>query len=146
AEEDIPIDIGLSAIVAIEGSRRGYCAIGADGELWCWGGNRSGEVGTGDLSMQPVPVRIAVPPAGRVAMQYSHTCAETRDGLYCGVGDDRGHLGRLTSDVVASPTPIAGLPGSIVEVDVRSGAAFGCARTSAGEVWCWGQGSSGVTG
>src|SRR5690606_36294484 len=94
----------------------------------------------------PVPARIAVPPAGRIAMQFSHTCAETRDGVYCWGADDAGQLGRLTTDRVTTPSPIAGLPSSIVEVEVRSRDAFGCARTSAGEVWCWGQGIRGVTG
>jgi alpha-tubulin suppressor-like RCC1 family protein len=40
---------------------------------------------------------------------------------------------------------IAGLPSSIAQVRVISRTAGGCARTSAGAVWCWGQGIEGLT-
>jgi len=135
----------LANVVAVEGGSRVQCAIQEDGALWCWGQNRSGEVGTGGLSVEPAPVRVTVPPAARVALGYGHTCAETTDGVYCWGGNRRGQLGRGMDGIVLAPTTIPGSPPGIAEVRT-SGKSFGCARTVAGAVWCWGQNFTGTTG
>jgi len=138
----------VSGVAAIAAGPRITCAIGTDGALSCWGQNRSGEIGTGDISVQPTPVRISIPPTARVALAFAHTCAETSDGVYCWGSNSAGALGRGTRDSDIAGSPIAGLQlaGSIAEVRIGSRQAFGCARTTTGDVWCWGQGISGVTG
>jgi len=145
SEYENPVTI-LTGMYAIAGAPRVHCAVSTEGELWCWGENRSGELGTGTLSFETVPTRIDVPPVARVATAFSHTCAETRDGVYCWGGDTSGQLGRGETGIVVEGRLIAGLPPAIAEARVVSRTAGGCARTVGGDVWCWGQGSSGLTG
>ena len=137
----------LDGVQTLAAGGRSYCATTTTGEVWCWGFNRSGEVGTGDISIQPAPSRVAVPAAARVAVKYDHACAETVDGVYCWGGDRTGSLGRgeIAADRVG--TAIAGIPetplSQVVVVETTGG---GCVLTVSGEVWCWGQNFYGLTG
>jgi alpha-tubulin suppressor-like RCC1 family protein len=134
----------LTGVAGLDGGSRVQCAVGEQGEVWCWGINRSGEVGTGDLTFRDAPARVTVPQAARVAVAYGHTCAETTDGVYCWGENNKGELGRATSGIDLVGGPIAGLPSSIAEVRIEE--SNGCARTTAGDVYCWGQGLAGLTG
>lgn len=137
----------LEGVRALAASGRSYCATTKTGEVWCWGSNRSGEVGTGDLSVQPTPTRVAIPAAVRVAAKFNHVCAETTDGVYCWGGDRTGALGQSETSIDRVGTLVAGLPAeSFAQVAVVETTGGGCARTMSGDVWCWGQNFYGLTG
>lgn len=73
------------------------CAIGrVDRALWCWGDNRDGQLGLGDLSDRGAPVRLAgdVPMAAiAVDAGNAHTCAIDGDGaVWCWGDNGRGQL------------------------------------------------------
>ncbi len=122
---------------------RASCAIDEANEVACWGFGRSGEVGTGDLHVHAAPTRIGIGGADKVATAHTHSCAETTTGVYCWGSDRFGQLGRGRKDFVTG-VGIAGLGGGIAEVATSGD--FGCARTTAGTVWCWGQNVSGQVG
>lgn len=67
------------------------------------------------------------------------TCTLSPGGVVSCVGQNStGQLGRGTvGGSAANPAPVINLPGDIVEVDL--GAFHACARTGAGELYCWGQ-------
>jgi len=76
---------------------------------------------------------------------YSHTCVVgSAGGVYCWGDNAGGQLGPADVDEQPLPTRIEGLPDDIVEVAL--GWLHTCARTNAGEVWCWGTNDYGELG
>ncbi|MCB9645156.1 MAG: hypothetical protein H6730_00945 [Deltaproteobacteria bacterium] len=50
----------LSEVTAVSQSQLTTCAIAGD-QVWCWGGNRSGQLGADTPATSPVPLRVDVP-------------------------------------------------------------------------------------
>lgn len=135
----------LRGVVEIDSGSRSTCAVKADGTLWCWGPNRSGELGVGDVGVRLVPTQVGLEGVRRVSIGFATTCAEAAGQVYCWGNNNQDQLGRNTGGVVRTPTAISELPAiPFVEVDV--GGTFGCGRTASGEVWCWGQNRRGQLG
>jgi hypothetical protein len=128
------------------GHRRGGChEIG--GVLRCWGQNEDGQLGDGSLGPHVVST-FAVPilfNAVQVAVGRRHTCGRSTDGtVACWGANNAGQLGR---GPVGPPRDA--MPGTIQlppAIDLVAGANHTCALTAAGEVWCWGENSSGQVG
>jgi hypothetical protein len=102
---------GLSAASLAVGSRHA-CALTADGNVWCWGGNRHGQVGNGTLLDSPNPLRVqglrpakAISASGVGGLESGeHTCALVEGGeVWCWGNNVAGQLGNGT--VVDSATP-----------------------------------------
>ncbi len=101
------------------------CAIydsgDTDPELYCWGFNIFGQLGTGESGTQPVlePVDIELPdgvPVDQIATGDVHTCAIDTDGvLYCWGRDAQdGRLGTPDDTDSDTPTPIAWPQGEFI--------------------------------
>ena len=57
------------------------CAQSSDGQLWCWGRNRFGEVGDGSTDFAPRPVHVEEMPNVRAFdVGGARTCAATEEG------------------------------------------------------------------
>jgi alpha-tubulin suppressor-like RCC1 family protein len=73
------------------------CATRADGTLWCWGSNYSGELGIGGDTDQELPRQVTTPATGGwagVTAGFDQTCATRTDGtLWCWGYNDNGELG-----------------------------------------------------
>ena len=100
-------DLNLRSIDAGAGHA---CAISMDDSVYCWGYNRSGQVGNGtsDDSV-PTPTRVVIPggaPVRDVSAGEWSTCAVTDDTAYCW-GD--GYFGQLGDGATfgTSPSPVA---------------------------------------
>ncbi|HLU26581.1 MAG TPA: protein kinase [Longimicrobiales bacterium] len=121
------------------------CAVSDDGRVTCWGGNDSGQLGSGDTSHHASPT----PVGGElrfvaVAAGVSHSCAVTAEGeTYCWGSNQNGQLGDGTNarrlDPVKVPLPE---PISIV----TAGTAHSCALSRTGAAYCWGANPGGQLG
>lgn len=118
-----------------------------DGQVWCWGDNRSGQLGTGNTDRLLVPTAIDPGGLGQVRTNQLfaggvHTCALRDDStLWCWGGNRFGQLG--TGDVEPRLTPTQVLTGVTA---AYVGGAHTCAIKMDGSVWCWGNNQYGQLG
>jgi len=122
------------------------CAVAAGtGELFCWGKNDYGQLGTGDAADQPRPTLVA---GGHrfvsVTAGSMHSCALTTDGqAFCWGRNGYGQLGDGTTEDRNAPVR--------VQTDERLTAVWAsgshtCATTAAGSTRCWGYNLDGQLG
>jgi alpha-tubulin suppressor-like RCC1 family protein len=121
------------------------CALAFGGSVWCWGSNRSGQLGSVLESTSATPVRarsstrfVAVAAGGR------HSCALDAEGrLYCWGANQRGQLGNLSRINQSEPVGIAP---AMRFAHVSAGWFHTCALTRDGLVYCWGAAGQSQTG
>lgn len=135
ASSAVPVNITLpdlggatiDRVVALGAGVNHVCAIRrlSSGELRCWGANGSGQVGNNMMPTNAThPVIVGLPssvPAGSlpgtppsapqalaVMGGFQHTCAFTRDGVFCWGSDGNGELGNgaVTTTTQAAPVPV----------------------------------------
>jgi alpha-tubulin suppressor-like RCC1 family protein len=123
------------------------CAIRDDAEAYCWGSNRSGQLGVGaDISdaTRPMQVRHASDIVA-IAAGFESTCGIFVDGsVKCWGLNSAGQLGDGTQQNRAEPVEVKGLEGEVVSLAL--GDAHSCALLSSGDVQCWGDNSQGQLG
>jgi cysteine-rich repeat protein len=106
APEAVP---GLAAAVAVAAGGGHSCAALADGSVWCWGDNRSGQLGDGTNLRSDTPVHVSdLTTASAVAAAAEHSCALLRDGSVSCWGDNSwGQLGDGTCATTNIPVSVA---------------------------------------
>ena len=142
----LPQRVALSAhLVAISAGNQHTCALSTEGEIYCWGFGRFGQLGHGSFSDSPVPVRVAAQQHFRVVSAgATHTCAIATDGtVFCWGGNWHGQLGDSSLNNRSTPAPIASRNRFNV---VAAGGIHSCAVDTAGAAWCWGSQSMGRLG
>jgi alpha-tubulin suppressor-like RCC1 family protein len=116
-----------------------------DTSLWCWGGNRYGQLGNGGTGDAAQPVRVTAPADHwlTVAVGAESTCALRSDaGLWCW-GDNRyGQLGDGSATARRRPVRVGG---SQTWVALAVGT-HTCAVRTDHTLWCWGAGAHGELG
>lgn len=137
-------------VASVSGSALGGSAIGADGHLYAWGGNTSGQVGIGTISVAvPTPVLVPLPesaqPVARTAGVANTRYAWGADGALYAWGNNTasqtGTFGVDTKSPVVVPLPPAALPVSRI-----AGAYNGYTINALGELFAWGINASGQLG
>ena len=102
-----------------------------------------GPNGSGTLAS--AKVNVAVTCGSMIAAGESHTCVVTNDGgVQCWGLNDYGQMGNGTTISSANPVPVTGLASGVVSI--AAGYTSTCALTGSGNVWCWGDNSSGQLG
>jgi len=140
--------VGLgSGLVEITSGGFHSCALTADGSVFCWGDNGSGQLGDGSFVDRPNP--IAVSGLGGVAIAVSagelHTCAVLSGGVVrCWGGNEKAQLGDGTTQSRSQPVTVQDMP--IVAYRVSAGLEHTCARSSTGTPVCWGGNRDGQIG
>ncbi|XP_016101416.1 RCC1 and BTB domain-containing protein 2-like isoform X2 [Sinocyclocheilus grahami] len=135
-------------------------ALTTEGEVYAWGYNNSGQVGSGSTANQPSPRRVssclqnkvvvniacgqlcsmAVLDNGEVACGYAHTLALTDEGfIYSWGANSYGQLGTGNKSNQAVPTLINMEKERMVEVAACHTSHTSVAKTQSGQVLMWGQ-------
>lgn len=125
------------------------CLRRANGDVYCWGRNDSGQLGTGETTESGASA-FAVQPlqdihdAVSLAIGSHHTCIRKRDGTVVCVGyNGYGQLGDGTTASRSTLQPVVGL----TEVSaLAAGVHHTCAARRTGGVVCWGYNHAGELG
>jgi alpha-tubulin suppressor-like RCC1 family protein len=123
------------------------CVITLRGEVYCWGSNAAGQLGSGQLSasMSPVPVVGLTTVVLTVTAGTNHTCAVMESGAAkCWGANGSGQLGNNSSLSARSPTAVAGLDANVLSI--VAGDLHSCALMANGAVKCWGGNTAGQLG
>jgi alpha-tubulin suppressor-like RCC1 family protein len=123
------------------------CAQTAPGDLYCWGDNRYGQLGTGDRTSQLVPTRVSgtADASAKVFAGGEHSCAIHADGSFWCWGDNRsGQLGVGDTEPRLSATRVDTLGNDVTAA--YAGGAHTCVLRTDGSVWCWGNNQYGQLG
>ena len=124
------------------------CGLRMTGEIYCWGFNRHGQLGSSPASSTPAfsPRKIDGDKMWKfVSAGHRHTCAIDLDGgLYCWGSNDKGQLGLGTSGKgQKSATPqkvnvedLNALDATFQQVSVGREAT--CAISETHKLYCWG--------
>ncbi|HKO51488.1 MAG TPA: hypothetical protein VJV79_27455 [Polyangiaceae bacterium] len=119
------------------------CGLRLGGNLYCWGGNSSGNLGLGDRDQRLIPNQVS---AGRVWTQIAidtfHGCGIDADHtLYCWGRGIEGQLGTSDNEQRLDPESIGS-----GYAQVAVGRMFSCAVTLVGAVLCTGENVAGQLG
>lgn len=132
-------------IVAVAAGAGFALALDANGEVWAWGTNASGQLGDASgLPSRALPGRVSIAGVKAIAAGREHAIALMFDGSLRAWGENGlGQLGVGDQTDRLLPTPVGG-PGVVVEV---AGAGdHTLALNVLGEVWAWGNNISGQLG
>jgi Regulator of chromosome condensation (RCC1) repeat len=112
------------------------CAVTADGSVYCWGENSSGELGARGTDPSERPIQVAsVRNIVQVSTGGSHTCARDRSGnVYCWGANYYNQVGDGTGGTGKPPTLVP----NVIADSISAGAHHTCALTPNRQVVCWG--------
>ncbi len=138
----------IKDIVAIAAGGYHTLALKADGTVWAFGVNTSGELGLGFISFAEGTPQQVVGLSNVVVIGAGtyHSLAVTADGAVWGWGENYyGQVGDGNSGVGAVPTPVQVL-GLANVVAVDGGEGHSLALLDDGTVWAWGRNDFGQLG
>jgi alpha-tubulin suppressor-like RCC1 family protein len=140
-EATTPVEMPLDDVTQIASGGDATCALRRSGEVSCWQSRAEGRSYTAPRALR------GLDGARQIAVGPTHGCALQANGsVRCWGHNADGQLG---PDVprdrrrVFEATPVPGVPES---VEITVGDRHSCARSAAGEVWCWGSNASGQSG
>jgi alpha-tubulin suppressor-like RCC1 family protein len=139
----------LTDVVQVVAASRFTCARQSTGKIYCWGANNLGQLGNGSPNdaANPSPLLNAVSDAIHVWTGYEHACAVRRNGgvaCWGSAGEGQVGSGSVPPDSsIPKPTPVVGITGALA---ASTGGYHSCATTADGEVFCWGNNSTGELG
>jgi alpha-tubulin suppressor-like RCC1 family protein len=142
---------GIREAVKIASGSVHSCARISNGDVYCWGGNASGQLGDGTRAARSSPVKAGgVSGAVHLAAGVNQTCAIVSSGeIVCwgdpydperasGADEDGGGSGAKTNGNAEPPARqvIAGVPDA---KQIAIGVEHACAVSATGSVVCWGR-------
>jgi len=122
------------------------CGVTPDGDAYCWGSDRYGQLGNGDEtedkaspSLVSGGLKFATVSAG-----IRHSCGVTLAGdAYCWGSGENGRLGNGSTSGSNAPVPVLG---GLMFVSITAGYHHTCGLAVDGKVYCWGLGDNGRLG
>jgi len=145
--DPVPAAVAVPGVTSVATGDAHACAL-AGAEIYCWGSNAEGQLGTGRKLDEISPARVLMP-ADVVPVAVfaggSDTCAIVANGdLYCWGASSAGQLGTISGLAQAQPNRIEGLAEETVGVAIMDEAM--CALSRSGVVACWGDNLFGQLG
>lgn len=118
------------------------CALGQNGNVYCWGYGSAGQLGNGQAADSKVPVQVGLSgPARAVVSGAYHACALLDAGsVQCWGDNNFGELGDGGSETTSStPVNVTGLGAPAIAISANDSEST-CAllATAPQSVWCWG--------
>jgi len=139
----------LTNAVAIAGGTAHSLAVLADGRVFAWGYNVSGQLGNNSTNDSFIPVQVTgLTNAVAVAAGLFHSMALLSNGtVWCWGGNFRGQLGNTTIPTSGfSKVPVI-VGGSVTNIrSVATGLHYSLAVREDGTVWGWGDNTFGQLG
>lgn len=137
---------GLHDVQAIAVSSH-ICALTSSNEVWCWGRNTSGQLGSqtreecGSSTCSRTPVRVPIRGVVQIAVGRDTSYAVTQQGdVYCWGSNEWGQCPMTNGDWVGRVPRLSNIAG------VAAGFDFACAWSRDGKAWCWGDNTAGIVG
>jgi alpha-tubulin suppressor-like RCC1 family protein len=116
------------------------CALTSGGQVWCWGNNEMGQLGTGQkdkVSLEPVMVKALGDTVRQITGAGGQTCARLLDDVVkCWGNNKYGQLGDRTAQTKSLPVALTGQNPRLRIV--ASGWNHTCGVTLQGDAECWG--------
>ena len=134
----------LDSALIVEAGWNHSCAGLADGSVYCWGLNTTGQIGSNGGQGSTVAVLVDVPvPVTSLTAGEAHTCALGTDGdVYCWGWNAFGQLATGDNESLAVPWPV----GLTTAASLGGGAWHVCATVIDGSARCWGRNEFGQLG
>ncbi len=150
-----PVQIALPQNVAVKAVAAGAThtlALDANGNIYAWGNNESGELGNGTLSASLTPVQVSLPgnmAATAIAAGQQFSLAIGQDGnLYSWGINSSGQLGNGTLNNATTPTRVTltGITPQTIAATYSVGLLIGADSAGALHLYAWGNNSAGAVG
>lgn len=126
-------------IISIDAGYANTCALTSDGNVYCWGDNKLGQIGDGTLEPRLTPT-LATRLPGNIAaitVQQDHSCALSENGaVYCWGLSLFGEAEEINTNDDPKVSPVEGLPKDIIAI--TAGGTHNCALTGGDNIYCWG--------
>ena len=144
--------VGPSGTRDVELGRNHSCAITTGGDIWVWGNNISGQLGTRApiRGWEPASIGSEIPALARTFGDLGvsvgeTTCAVNRStfALRCWGANSYGQVGDGSTTSRGTPTVVMGLS-NVARAVV--GPDHSCALRRDGRIWCWGASYLGAVG
>ena len=126
------------------------CAIALDDIIWCWGDNRTSQLGSSDFgdNFSLTPIQTTALPGSRVAHRIvagaNHTCVlATDETVWCWGDNGNGNLG--DGSFLNQDHPVQAVLGETATT-ISAGGAHTCVLLVIGTVTCFGSNSTGQIG
>jgi alpha-tubulin suppressor-like RCC1 family protein len=136
-----------SRFVQIAAASYYTCGLTDEGQAFCWGRNAEGQLGTNSTTYSPTPVPVQQGSLRftQISAEYFSICAVANTGqAYCWGDNGGGQLGDGTLENRLAPVAVQ--QGGAQFVQVETSAEHTCARTAAGQEYCWGNNEYGQLG
>ena len=146
----VPVKVqGIDDATAITAGGEHSCALHNDGNISCWGSNRSGQLGDGTGDDSSVPVKVqGIDDATAITAGGEHSCALHNDGNISCWGSN--HLGQLGNDTGGNAGDMSLVPVKVVNIDdataISTSGTNPCALHQNGTISCWGTNYRGALG
>src|ERR1035441_6305864 len=158
----VPVAVDTSGVLAgqvltqITAGGAYTCALDGAGAAYCWGDNRSGQLGDGGTvsnSSVPVAVKSSGVLAGRTLTQITadgyHSCVlDAAGAAYCWGDNGTGQLGNGKASDSSVPVAVdtSGVLAGQALTQITAGWYDTCALDASGAAYCWGYNADGELG
>lgn len=142
-----PTRITLPPVRSVAVSARHVCALVANGAVWCFGDNSSGQLGDGTTTHSLVPVRALVDSIESLDVSEHHSCAVRKSGsVWCWGSNFYKRLGHPAAGLFPKPRMVPNVRATTGATSVVTGDGFTCIAAMIGRVQCWGRNNHGQLG